>query len=417
MSAGAGSSADLKRRDALAPVYKNPAMWLIVGLSVFPILAYNWLPVLFNTFQREFGANLEMQGATQQYMFLSGLVLVFAGGPLTRRLGWKWASVSGVAVIAVGLAIVGLSPGFPALLAGCVVYGFGIAWMYLIYGVLVSRCLPGQRQQGFLINNMILSLVGGAGPALLGLWISLGLGWRAAFLVAAGLNGVCAGLLLAWRRTGIGADPASDIDASSTSSRRGIPVLFTLAMWVVGIAYVLHGAAEIGIISWAGKLYNQRLGISEERMALFISVNVFSFAVGRFLLTFVAGRFRDLTLLAMCAAGGTLFFSLTLTCRNYYVGLLFMSCAGMCMSGNAPAMNSYLSERFAGNLELAFAVFQGFGAVGSALAPRLIGFGGDRFGLETAIWLVPLSSGALALLAFFWRVLDTRSASAHGVRS
>src|SRR4051794_2295131 len=128
------SSGDVNGSDT--PLWRKPALWLIVGLSVFPILAYNWLPVLFNTFQREFGANLEMQGATQQYMFLSGLALVFAGGWLTRWLGLKWASVSGVAVIALGLLVVALSRDFQALLAGCVVYGFGIAWMYLIYGVL-----------------------------------------------------------------------------------------------------------------------------------------------------------------------------------------------------------------------------------------------------------------------------------------
>src|SRR5438093_10227193 len=85
-----------------------------------------------------------------------------------------------------------------------------------------------------------------------------------------------------------------------------------------------------------------------------------------------------------------------------------MACSGICMSGNAPAMNSYLAHRFANRLEFAFAIYQGFGALGSAVAPPLIGFVGDRMGLATAVWLIPLSSGALALLALCWGWFQAR---------
>jgi len=184
-------------------------------------------------------------------------------------------------------------------------------------------------------------------------------------------------------------------------------------MWLIGLAYVLHGIAELGIISWVGKLYYQRLGITEQQMAFFISVNVISFALGRFLLTFIAGRFRDLTLLGLCAAGGTLFFVLIFLTTNYTLSLIWIAASGIFMSGNAPAMNSYMSHRFAGQLEFSFAVYQGFGALGSAIAPPLIGFVGDRTSLETAVWLIPLGSGALALLAFCWSWVQTRKQRAE----
>jgi hypothetical protein len=53
-------------------------------------------------------------------------------------------------------------------------------------------------------------------------------------------------------------------------------------MWLIGLVYVLHGIAELGIIPPAGKLYYQRLGITEQQMAFFISVNVISFALEDF---------------------------------------------------------------------------------------------------------------------------------------
>ena len=137
-------------------------------------------------------------------------------------------------------------------------------------------------------------------------------------------------------------------------------------------------------------------------MALFVSANVISFAIGRFLLTFIAGRFRDLVLLALCATGGTIFFVLILLTSRYTPGLIFMAGSGIFMSGNAPAVSSYIAHHFSNRVESAFAIAQGFNALGAALAPALIGFAGDRAGLEAAVWMIPISSGALAVLALLW---------------
>jgi fucose permease len=346
-------------------------------------------------------------------MFLSGLALIVTGGWLTERMGLKWSSASGVAICGVGLLVIGTAFSFNLLLAGCLVYGFGMTWMYLIYGVFISRHFHRQRQKAFLMNNMVLSLMGGTGPALLGFWISSGLNWRKAFLFIGTLNIVFAFCLFLWGHQEKEALTQKAAESIEPGGKDKMPVLLTLGMWLIGLAYVLHGIAEIGIISWAGKLYHERLGISEEKMALFISANITSFAVGRFLLTFIAGRFRDLALLGLCASGGTLFFALTLLNHNYYFGLFFMAFSGVFMSGNAPSMNSYLAQRFGSRLEYAFAIFQGFGALGSATAPRLVGFAGDRIGLEKAVWLIPISSGTLALLAFLWNLLQKRKGQSN----
>ena len=383
-----------------------------MALSVLPMFPYNWLPVLFNVFEREFGANLEQQGRTLQYLFGSGLLIVVLGGWLTQRLGLKGASFCAISVCAAGLLLIGLSDSFSLLLAGCSIYGFGTTWMYLIYGVFVSRSFPGQHQKAFLINNMVLAAMGGTGPLLLGFWLSRSLPWRHMFLFAGALNLLFGMFILFFReyQETVAGKAVGDRPEKQKSPK--MSVLFRGNMWLIGVAYVLHGIAELGIVSWVGKLYYQRLGIAEEQMALFISVNVISFGLGRFLLTFIAGRFRDLTLLGLCAAGGTLFFVLIFLTSNYTVGLILIAASGICMSGNAPAMNSYLAHHFTDQLEFSFAVYQGFGALGSAIAPPLIGFVGDRTGLETAVWLIPLSSGILAVLAFCWTWFQARKQGA-----
>jgi FHS family glucose/mannose:H+ symporter-like MFS transporter len=386
---------------------------MILALSVLPLLPYNWLPPLFNIFEREFGANLEEQGRTLQYFFASGLLIVVIGGWLTKALGIRGASSCAMCACAAGLLLIGISRSFGLLLAGCAVYGFGTTWMYLIYGVFVSRYFVKHRQKAFLINNMVLAMMGGTGPMILGFWLSRSLPWRSAFLIAGALNLAFGMFILFYRGyQKVVAAPAVVDDPEQAKSARP-SVLFAGGMWLIGLAYVLHGIAELGIISWVGKLYYHRLGITEPEMAFFISVNVISFALGRFLLTFIAGRFRDLTLLGLCAGGGTLFFVLIFLTSNYTLGLIWISASGIFMSGNAPAMNSYMAHRFAGQLELSFAIYQGFGALGSALAPPLIGFVGDRTSLETAVWLIPLGSGALSLLAFCWSWFQGRKQRAE----
>src|SRR5688572_4684319 len=98
-------------------LWKNPALWQVLALSILPILPYNCLPVLFNVFEREFGANLEQQGSTVQYLFTSGLLVVVIGGWLTEKLGLKGASLCGVLSCGVGLLIIGVSASFSLLLA------------------------------------------------------------------------------------------------------------------------------------------------------------------------------------------------------------------------------------------------------------------------------------------------------------
>ncbi|MFB3902005.1 MAG: sugar MFS transporter [Acidobacteriota bacterium] len=394
-------------------VWAAPAMLVVVVLSTIPMLPYNWLPVLFNIFEREFSANLEQQGTTQQYFFISGLLLVVLGGRLTDRLGPNFTAAFAIMTCAAGLFLLGSAPSFGVVLAGCFVYGFGMAWLYLFFGVYVTRAFPQQRQKAFLINNMILSVAGGSGPLFLGFWVSSGHHWRTAFLAVACANALLfTFFLLGHRRL-----PQPDSEVQNEAAPRAATdslshVLLSRALWITGLLYVLHGIAEIGIISWAPKLYSLRLGLPESRMAVFMSANIIAFATGRFLLSFLAGRFTDRILLALCALGGTLFFVLVFLAPGYYSGLLFMAASGVCMSGNYPAMSAYLGSRFTTSLSVAFAVFQGFGAVGSAVASRLIGYLGDRAGLELAVWVVPLASGLLALIALLFEVSDRRTGRA-----
>jgi fucose permease len=396
-------------------IWIHPKMLVVFGLSLFPMLAYNWMPVLFNSLEKDLHSNLEQQGSTQQFMFTAGVLLAVIGGSLTESLGLRWAPTAALAACAAGLMLSGFCKSLTVLQVGCFVYGFGALWMYLIYGVFISRYFFDERQKAFLINNVVLAAIAGSGPALLGLWIAEGFAWRAAFIALSTAN-VLFAVLYAWLYRDTPTGHSGRPEERTDSLKRDRNPIFTGAMWLIGTAYILHGIAEIGGISWAGKLYYQRSGITINQMALLMSAHILSFAAGRFLLTFIAGLLRDKVMLGLCTAGATLFYVLLFLARSYYMGLACMALSGLFMSGNYPAMNSLLSRRFRHRTAHAFAWYVGFGAVGSACSAPLIGVLGDRFGLARSVWLIPASSAAIAILAVAWDRLDTKRRFVTGLR-
>lgn len=100
--------------------------------------------------------------------------------------------------------------------------------------------------------------------------------------------------------------------------------------------------------------------------------------------------------------GGTLAFAGTIAAHDYAAGLALFAIAGFFISGDAPSINSYGGMRFAGQSATAFSLMNGIGNIGGGAGPYLTGAIGNRFGLTTGIWLMPLFSVALAVLGLVW---------------
>jgi fucose permease len=158
------------------------------------------------------------------------------------------------------------------------------------------------------------------------------------------------------------------------------------------------------MVAWVGQLYQSKHNINVGQAAFFISANSAGFFVGRSFLSWVTARWKiaDFVLLAICAGGGTLAFAATLCSGSYFWGLFAFSVAGLFISGDSPTINSYTGLRFPGDTPTAFALLGGIGNIGAGTGPYVVGILGDRLGLETGIWLMPVCSLALAILAFGW---------------
>ena len=141
-----------------------------------------------------------------------------AGLPLTayalvvvafRTIGATWpdrfgaARLSGVAlaVSAVGLAVIGFFPTPVGLLAGTLVFASGVAFtMPALLTLAVSRAPATERGRVMGTTTVFLDIAFGAAPVVLG-FVADGSGYRATFLVSAGLAVVAATILGAGRRS------------------------------------------------------------------------------------------------------------------------------------------------------------------------------------------------------------------------
>ena len=85
-----------------------------------------------------------------------------------------------------------------------------------------------------------------------------------------------------------------------------------------------------------------------------------------------------------------------------------MGLAGVFVSGNGPSINSYLGMRFKDQAKTAFSLMSGISYIGGAVGPYLVGYLGSLYGLEESMWIDPLFSVSLAVVALLWLLREKR---------
>ena len=165
-----------------------------------------------------------------------------------------------------------------------------------------------------------------AGPAALGWWQSAGRSaaenWRSEYFALAALLIPLAGwgLRIGPRNLAEGGT-AQASDGSWLDAVAGI--LSQPTIYLLGLAYFLHGVAQSGMVSWVGQLYQRRFSIDGAHAAYFLSIDLAGFFLGRAVLSWLTSRWRisELLLLAICAAFATAAYGATIVAPGYAWGL------------------------------------------------------------------------------------------------
>lgn len=369
--------------------------------------------------QRGFSANDEILGRVQFLFFLGGGLIVVAGGWLTEHLGEKLAALTALACLAVGAMMVGWAPSLDWVLVSAALLGFGCIWASVSYSVIVARYYPAKRQSMFSLISLSETTAAILQPIAFSAWFArvergAAHSWLAVFfgLAAVPVLGFVI-IFLIWKTTPV--SPANGIAAvKSTGVRDKLPVrrvIFSSAMWLIGLCVLMHGIFQIGYVSWIGPYDASRIAITPARAAVFISVNNAGIFPGRALLGWLSARVAipDLVLLGTASGMATFMIILGFLTKNYHMALALCFLEGFFVAGDSPAMSSFVGGRFLEQAGLAYALYAGFGQVGGATGGYIVGLLGHFWeNIQRAIWVVPVVSSLLSLLAFSWQVIDSR---------
>nr|WP_316642372.1 MFS transporter [uncultured Roseateles sp.] len=191
-----------------------------------------------------------------------------------------WAARYGTSqVLALCMLVCGLAN---ALTAGCsslwqlisvrLVAGTGPAAAWPLGQALVSELYPPQRRAGAMATYTAGDFLGSTVPLVVGGWIAVNHGWRAAFMIFAAAIIVSA-LLQRWLIPDQPAEAAATEDekpAASLHWAEGLRALWRVRSFVhIMLGFCWASFAVSGLAKWMPSFYNRQFGLAPDEAAAF----------------------------------------------------------------------------------------------------------------------------------------------------
>jgi predicted MFS family arabinose efflux permease len=292
--------------------------------------------------------------------------------------------------VAVAVTALCLSRPLPAtLLAAVAVMLFGAIVVSAVVAMLTAH--HGAAGSAAIAEaNAGACLAGVAAPLVVGLAVSVGLGWRPGIAVVAGLIGLVA--LVAFL-SGVRLPPGLAAFPLAGRAER-LPGAYWLAWTLMSIT----GSIEVCLSLWAADVLRGHAGMSPGGAAAAVSGIVGGMAVGRLAGGRLALRVGSVELFLAALVVSTVGFGMFWTATVPWLAVTGLAVAGLGNGMHYP-LGISLALRTAPGQEDQAAARASYGmAIGFGLAPLLLGALADGVGAHRAFLLVPLFIAAAALL-------------------
>jgi len=242
-------------------------------------MTINLLPVTFKVFEKLFQAGYEMQGRAEALFFLGALAGNILAGQVTHSRGPTVSVKRGLAVGALGFLLLGGAQNWFMAQAGAVLMGAGQVWLTVVYATITAHQFQESRQRVFAALALTMAIGGTLAPLGLGAyvdhaWLERGWPW---WIPYAGLT--CFYLLT--RLTVPSIPEWTPAAANGGDQLPGRRLVLSPSLWLIGLAFTLHGIGQMGAVVWLGRLFAKRLLLSETQVGSMIAVNITGFIAGR----------------------------------------------------------------------------------------------------------------------------------------
>lgn len=352
----------------------------------------NFAPLLFVTFQSEFGIPLSEITLLVTVNFAVQLIVDIVSAKLVDRIGYRAAGIVAHVMMGAGFLMMGTLPSaldnhFAGLLASVIVYSVGGGLVEVMLSPLVESC-PTRNKSGMM--NLLHSFYCWGCVFVIGLstivfefagiesWRTLACVWAALPLLNAALFALI---------------PIPAEKSNKTRSRI-LPLLSNGMFWVLIVMMFCAGAGELAVAQWASAFAESGLGVSKAIGDL-IGPCLFAVVMGAVRVACIplSKRFSLSALIGASAVVGIVGYLMVTLVPDPGVALAGCAVCGASCALMWPGTFSLAAKNILSGGTAMFALLAVAGDLGCTTGPTLVGFVSDNAGGE-------LKTGILAAVVF-----------------
>jgi fucose permease len=365
----------------------NPgfALGLCYAGMVSLAVAVNLMPVFLTTVRVDLGERApltdEQLGRISAITFAGLVGGILFTGPLADRWGGKPFSVLGTLLIAVGLGVLSISPGYSMVLVAVFIMGLGAGILDMVLSPIVAALRPGSRATSlnwlhsfYGIGTVVTVLVGA-------LAFRLVVGWRTISLTL-----ITVPLLVAFGFVKVDLPPLLSGKEGGRTALRDL--CRDSSFLAINVAIFLGGALELGLAQWLPAYAEMSLGFSKWTGSISLLAFSAAMALGRIFAGLIGRRLYPLRLMLNCCWTSVVLFLVACFAPWPAVALSASVAVGLAGSCLWPTTLGVASDRFPRGGATMFGLLAAFGNLGGILMPWLVGVTSDwsslRLGLATS---------------------------------
>ncbi len=336
-------------------------------------------------------------GALHFSAFAMGMILAgVSGDRFARRFGRRAIFWGGALGMAAGVLWFVLGRQASMTIAAALLMGFLGTLLLVVIQASLSDHHGDGRAIALTEANTGASLASGMAPLLVGAFVRLGLGWRAAALT--GVIGLLL-LLIFFRRQPIPEAPALVVEHEGRA--RPLPRLY----WAYWTVLVLSVAIEWSLIFWGADFLNSVVGLSRTSAVTLMSVFFVAMVGGRFAGSRLTRRLPAANLLLLALAVALLGFLLYWLSILPVANIAGLFIAGLGVANLFPLALSVATSVAADQANRASARLTMGGGLAIMTAPLILGWTADQIGLQ----------GAFAIIVILFAVTGSVAVTANAI--
>ena len=365
--------------------------------SMLGFLAYSSTmtatPICLVAISRELSLSLSQAGALEAargvLIIATLLVSGFIGAKFGKARALGWSSL----VLGGGMVCYSFAPTYGALLMALALMGLGGGVVEALINPLVQELHP--RDSGRYLNliNAFWSIGILITVLVTGDLLSRDVSWRTIMGGLGGLSFVSGFSFLLLRRAG----PIRERQSMGDVFKEKRLILGSSRFWLFAWMMFLVGASEGAFTYWSASLIQLQHGGQPRAAGIGVALFATGMLLARLLYGWIVPQSRLWSLLFGSAVFGTgisVAMPLLSSLGQVYAGLFL---AGVAVACFWPSLQAYAVDRLGFQPTGVFILLSCGGVLGFAFVPWAMGAVGDRFGLVSSFWMVPVFFVALAV--------------------